>query len=461
MAKTKLVLIEDVEPVVNLLRSALADEFDLTVAGNAKAGVDAVCKQQPEVVLVDLGLLHGANATEGLEIVSQLREAGFPVRVVVCTGQEERELAAKAVRLGAWDVLFKPLDLGLLMMVVRRAAWMAELEREGQPVHSATVSEQTQIEEMVGTSQSIRRIFEAIRKVSTTDVPVLITGESGTGKELTARAIHDRSARKSGPFVPINCGAIPDNLLESELFGYERGAFTGAVQQKKGKVEAAEGGTLFLDEVGELPLALQVKLLRFLQDRTFERVGGRQAIEINVRIIAATNVNLKDAIERGLFREDLYYRLGVVHINMPPLRERGEDVLLLAMVFLREAASHQEKRIQGFTKEALDALQAFPWPGNVRELSNRIRRAVVMAEGSHITPADLDLQPEEQPVTESSISLKVNQQRIETDLIMKAFTLSHGNLSRAALELGISRSTLYRRLRQYGLHRASEVLRPS
>ena len=248
-------------------------------------------------------------------------------------------------------------------------------------------------------------------------------------------------------------------MLESELFGYERGAFTGAVSQKKGKVEFAQGGTLFLDEVGELPNALQVKLLRFLQDHTFERVGGHQPIEMNVRIIAATNVNLKEAIEKGTFREDLYYRLGVVHINVPPLRERGEDVSLMAMAFLRQAAAHYDKHLEGFTREALEAMRAYAWPGNVRELSNRVGRAIVMAEGTHVTPADLDIPHEVARPDGNSISLKVNQQRIETDLIMKAFTLSQGNLSRAAQELGISRSTLYRRLRQYGMDRTLDARR--
>jgi len=312
---------------------------------------------------------------------------------------------------------------------------------------------------MLGTSASIHRIFDAIRKVSTNDAPILITGESGTGKELTARAIHERGLRQQGPFIPINCGAIPESLLESELFGYERGAFTGAVNQKKGKVEFAQGGTLFLDEVGELPNALQVKLLRFLQDHTFERVGGHQPIEMNVRIIAATNVNLKEAIEKGTFREDLYYRLGVVHINVPPLRERGEDVSLMAMAFLRQAAAHYDKHLEGFTREALEAMRTYAWPGNVRELSNRVGRAVVMAEGTHVTPEDLDIPHQVARPDGSSISLKVNQQRIETDLIMKAFTLSQGNLSRAAQELGISRSTLYRRLRQYGMDQTLDARR--
>jgi two-component system NtrC family response regulator len=330
--------------------------------------------------------------------------------------------------------------------MVRRAARIARLSR---PERRAPDGDDA-IEEMSGTSASIRRIFQAITKVAGTEVPILITGESGTGKEVTARAIHARSARRDGPFVPINCGAIPETLLEAELFGYERGAFTGAVQQKKGKVEYAQHGTLFLDEVGELPLTLQVKLLRFLQDRTFDRVGGRQPIEMNVRIMAATNVDLKKAIEQGTFREDLYYRLGVVNIHLPPLRDREEDVLLLAVEFLRQASQHHRKRVVGFSKEALHALKAYAWPGNVRELCNKIRRAVVMAEGVSLTPEDLDL-PFDREAAVPPISLRQARRRMEADVIAQAFMLHRGNLRRAAAELGVSRPTLYRLLRQYGL----------
>jgi two-component system NtrC family response regulator len=290
-------------------------------------------------------------------------------------------------------------------------------------------------------------------------MPVLITGESGTGKELTAKAIHERSLRKEGPFVAINCGAIPENLLESELFGHERGAFTGAIQQKKGKVEYAQGGTLFLDEVGELPYGLQVKLLRFLQERKFERVGGRQSIEMDVRIMAATNVNLKQAIEHGSFREDLYYRLAVVHLHLPPLRDRGEDILLMATAFLKHASEQHGKRLQGFTREAIQAIQSHTWPGNVRELSNKIRRAVVMSEKPQITPEDLDL-PFSVNGNIAPVSLKETRLKIEADLLAQAVSLHGGNLSRVAEELGISRPTLYRRLRRFGLFKATGTVKP-
>jgi len=309
------------------------------------------------------------------------------------------------------------------------------------------------VEEMVGTSSAMGAVFDLIRKVATTDMPVLLTGETGTGKELTAQAIHVRSLRKCGPFIPINCGAIPETLLESELFGYERGAFTGAVNQKKGKLEAAAGGTLLLDEVGDLLPALQVKLLRFLQDGTFERVGGQETIRVDARVIAATNVDLKAAIVQNKFREDLYYRLGVLHIHLPPLRERGEDTLLMAMVFLRRAATAAGKHVSSYTLEAVDAMRAYSWPGNVRELSNRVRRAVVMAEGTEITPQELDLAKEDYPAADSLHSLRAAQRRIEVELLVRAISLHHGNLTRVARDLEVSRSTLYRKLHAYGLEK--------
>ncbi|NGZ08257.1 MAG: sigma-54-dependent Fis family transcriptional regulator [Nitrospira sp. LK70] len=308
-------------------------------------------------------------------------------------------------------------------------------------------------DEMVGASPSICAVFDLVRKMANTEMPVLITGETGTGKELTARAIHEQSSRKHGSFVPINCGAIPETLLESELFGHERGAFTGAVQQKKGKLEAAAGGTLFLDEVGDLLPTLQVKLLRFLQEGTFQRVGGQEARHVDARVLAATNVDLKTAIEKNLFRVDLYYRLGVLHIHLPPLRDRGEDILLMAMVFLKQAAVTYRKSIRGYTPQAVDVLRAYSWPGNVRELSNRVRRAVIMAEGTEITPYDLDLPVEKVQVAESLDSLRAAHRRIEMELLVKAISLHRGNLTRMARDLEVSRSTLYRKLRAYGLEK--------
>ncbi|GKS63615.1 hypothetical protein YTPLAS72_09190 [Nitrospira sp.] len=309
-----------------------------------------------------------------------------------------------------------------------------------------------QVEEMIGTSPAIRAVAELVMKVAKTDLPVLITGETGTGKELAAQAIHAQSLRRRSSFVPINCGAIAETLLESELFGHERGAFTGAVQQKKGRVEAATGGTLFLDEIGDLLSSLQVKLLRFLQKGTFERVGGQETLHVDARVIGATHVDLKTAMEQNRFREDLYYRLGVLHIHLPPLRERGEDVLLMAMRFLTRASAVNAKVIRGYSSDALDAIRSYHWPGNVRELSNRIRRAVVMAEGMEITARDLDLTSEAAcGIGDSLDSLKAAQRRIEVEMIVKGISLHHGNLTRVARDLDVSRTTLYRKLREYNL----------
>jgi two-component system NtrC family response regulator len=292
-----------------------------------------------------------------------------------------------------------------------------------------------------------------VRRVGPSDVPVLITGESGTGKELVARAIHRQSSRQSEPFVPINCGAIPETLLESELFGYEKGAFTGATQQRKGRIESAQGGTLFLDEIGDIPLGLQVKLLRFLQDHSINRLGGKESIAVDARIIAATNVDLKKAISDGRFREDLYYRLCVVTIGVPSLRERESDIPLLARTFLMRFSDELKKPLKGFTPQAMEALTSYGWPGNVRELENRVKRAVVMAEGRYVIPDNLELQTPVSGVTESA-SLKVSRDSREKDLVRLALEKAEGNISRAAAELGISRPTLYQLLTRYGLRKS-------
>ncbi len=458
MARAKVLLIENDDVTRTQLEWAFKDEFTLLPAGDATTAHTIARAEHPALVLLDLGLPPHPNDPEGgLRWLQDFRKEGGQGKVIVCTGYGDRQYAIRAVGYGAYDFLSKPVDLDLLRLVMRRAFWIAELEHERRALAAGTEAEE---EEMIGTSEGIRRVFEAIRKVATTDVPVLVIGESGTGKELTAKAIHERSLRKAGPFVTINCGAIPETLLESELFGHERGAFTGAIQQKKGKVEYAQGGTLFLDEVGELPLALQVKVLRFLDDQTLERVGGRQQIQVDARIIAATNMDLKEAIAHGRFREDLYYRLGVVAIHIPPLRERGEDILLMAQLFLKWVSEQMRKPVLGFTKEAIQAIQAYPWPGNVRELSNKIRRAVVMAEGPYIAPEDLDLPGTEEDQTQTPFSLRDARGRIEADLIAQALTFHHGNLSRVAEEVGISRTTLYGLLKKYGIRPRRRPGRP-
>jgi len=456
MVRPRVLVIEDYNATGLQLQWALKDEFDLFTASNRTSALMLTRECRPSVILLDLDLpLDTVNSEESFQILREICEYGFHGKVIVYTSDSEREHAVRAIGLGAYDSLTKPLDFDLLKLLIRRASWVAELEEEWRTRVAKTddgiLETDDGTKEMIGTSESIRKVFAVIRKVVTTDVPVLIAGESGTGKELTARTIHERGLHKQGPFVPINCGAIPETLLESELFGYERGAFTGAVQQKKGKVEYADGGTLFLDEIGELSLALQVKLLRFLQDQTIERVGGWQQVKVNARIIVATNTDLMKAISEGRFREDLYYRIGVVSIYLPPLRERGEDVLLIAHVMLKRLVEQVPKPVRRFTKEAIQAIQAYPWPGNVRELSNKIRRAVVMAEGSSLMPEDLDLSFPYGEKSPPSISLREARQRLEADLIMHVLTVHQGDLSRVAKELKISRPTLYGLLRKHGI----------
>jgi two-component system NtrC family response regulator len=451
MTNGKILVVEDDEEVRKLLKATLEPEFKLLTTSDSDEALRLVVGESPDLVLLDLGLPpFPGDHTVGIQLLRNLRKAAPHTKVVVCTGLAGYDAASHAISLGAYDVIYKPFCVEALQSVVRRVCWMARIDRH----YGQNFPEDEFLEEMVGTSPSMRQVFEMVRKVATTDMPVLITGETGTGKELTARAIHDRSDRKTGPFVPINCSAIPETLLESELYGHERGAFTGALQQKKGKFEAAAGGTLFLDEVGDLLPSLQVKLLRFLQEGTFERVGGQQTLQLNIRVITATNVDLQAAICKNMFREDLYYRLGMLHIHLPPLRERGEDTLLMAMVFLkRAAASSHGKRIRGYSQEAIETIQSYHWPGNVRELSNRVRRAVVMAEGPEITPRDLGLTCEPLLSTNSLDSLRAAHRRIETELIMKAMSIHQGNLSRAALALEVSRSTLYRKIREFNLEK--------
>jgi two-component system, NtrC family, response regulator len=336
-----------------------------------------------------------------------------------------------------------------LKLILARAFHVARLEREYRELQRRVAS--GSFEGMVGTSPQIQEVFTAIRKVATTDAPVLITGENGTGKELAALAIHRTGPRSEGPFVAINCGAIPESLLESELFGHEKGAFTGAHIQRKGRVELAQGGTLFLDEIGDLSAPLQVKLLRFLQEHRIERVGGREQIEVDVRVIAATNRDLKSAMKEGRFREDLYYRLGVVAIPLPPLRNRQGDIPMLATNLLQKFSAEAKKKISAFTPQALRALEHYHWPGNVRELENRIKRAVIMAEGTKVTPADLDL--DSRPMKQEGTTLKEVRDAVEKEMIQRALKRHNGNVTRAAAELDVSRPTMYELMEKFAIPR--------
>lgn len=450
MPKPKILVIDDDEPIRTQMKWALIQEYDLFLAKDGLEAVQIMKKEAPPLVTLDLGLPPTPEDTvEGIRVLEQILDIEPSTKVVVVTGNPDKSAALKAISLGAHDFFTKPIDLTELKAILKRACYVHSLEKECQNLQKQV---HQQFSDMVGSSGRMQEIFSTIKKVSTTDVPVLITGESGTGKELVARAIHSNSSRSTRPFIPINCGAIPENLLESELFGHEKGAFTGAHAQRKGKTELAHRGTLFLDEIGEMPLQLQVKLLRFLQDFKIERVGGREELELDVRVIAATNKDLKKQIEDGKFREDLYYRLAVVTLEMPALRERSSDTLLLARFFLQKFSNGAQKKLSA---KAIEAINAYNWPGNVRELENKIRRAVTLAEDQTITPFDLGLGGEAEASVENGgeqgLNMKKAVEDLEVRLIHAAILRNDRNISKAAEDLGLSRPTLYSLLKKYGI----------
>jgi two-component system NtrC family response regulator len=410
------------------------------VAGDRARAAAAVQEAPPEIVTLDLGLPPTPDtAEEGLRALEDILAVAPDAKVIIITGNGDRANAVTAVERGAFDYHLKPVNLDDLKVVLRRATYLRQLERESEE-QARQREESIRFTDILGSTPKMREIFGVIQRVAKTDATVLCEGESGTGKELVARAVHSHSPRRSAPFVAINCGAIPETLLESELFGHERGSFTGAHAQRKGKIEMATGGTLFLDEITEMSLPLQVKLLRFLQQREIERVGGREVIPIDVRVVAATNQSLDEALRGGRFREDLYYRLSVVTIHLPPLRERGEDVVLLANAFLRRNAQALKRKVR-FSPEALEAIVKYQWPGNIRELENKVHRAVIMATSRIISSQDLDLNPS--AVIDALPTLREARDQSERRLIVNALVRSRGNISRAARVLDISRPTFH------------------
>jgi two-component system NtrC family response regulator len=456
--KSKVLIVDDDPDICAQLKWALNNDYEVLLAGDAPGALAQFKEARPLVALVDLGLPpQPADPSEGLALSAALLALDPLTKVIIVSGQSEKNVAVKAIANGAYDFLAKPVEIDELKIVVRRATRMALLERDYLDMERQLRSDS--FEGMLGGSPKMQQIFASIRKVATTDAPVLVLGESGTGKEMVAQAIHRRSRRKDGPFVPINCGAIPDTLLESELFGHEKGAFTGAHVRRKGRIEAAEGGTLFLDEIGELTPLLQVKLLRFLHDQTFERVGGRELIQIDTRVVAATNNDLQTAMQRGDFREDLYYRLAVVVIHLPPLRERQDDVLLLAQNFLKRFASENGKAVPPkLTRAAASLLAKYPWPGNVRQMENCIRRAVIMGDSRFVTETDLGLVTAGEPAP--LMRLKDAREAVERELVQRALHLHAGNISAAAEDLGISRPTLYELMEKCGLRKPEQDAGP-
>ncbi len=447
-SKPGLLIVEDDEELRSQMAWALSPHYEVFQAGSREEALERIREHHPQMVTLDLGLPPQARgAEEGFATLADIHRADPTTKVVVVTGQGEGELARRAIASGAHDYFVKPVEVAELKIVLGRALRLRELESEGPRSEPAAAPES--FEDMLGQSAPMQAVFAAVRKVATATAPVLVTGESGAGKELVARAIHRLSGRREGPFVAINCGAIPSELLESELFGHEKGSFTGAHTQRKGRLEAAHGGTLFLDEIGELPLALQVKLLRVLQEQSLERVGGRQPIRVDARLISASNRDLQAAMAEDRFRQDLYFRVAVVVIAVPPLRERGADILLLANAMLERYGAETNRQLQGLTPEALAALEDYPWPGNVRELENRIRRAVVMSEGPKISAVDLEL-AEGEPATPGLRALRAT---FEREAVVKALARNGGNVSRAAAELGVSRPTLYDLMEKLGIAR--------
>ncbi len=445
--KKNLLIVEDDPGLQTQLRWHF-DQYEIIQATDRQDALDQMRMHEPEVVLQDLGLPPDADGvTEGLLTVQELMKIAPHTKIIVITGNGDQENAIKAIGLGAYDFYSKPIDTDTLDLIVQRAYLIYKLEAQNRQLKSQ--KHDSPLEGIIASDKQMLSLCRTIEKVAPTMATALLEGESGTGKERFARAIHSLSPRKKKRFVAINCAAIPDSLIESELFGYERGAFTGATKQTPGKVEIANSGSLFLDEIGDMPLSLQAKLLRFLQERVIERLGGRNEIPVDVRVVCATNKNLSSMVADGSFREDLYYRISEITIEIPPLRDRGSDKVLIARHFLKQMAEEQKKSITGFTHETIQAIESYHWPGNVREMENKIRRALIMCESKHISANDMDLLSSS---TEISLNLRHVRQEAERNAISSALSMTDNNISAAAKLLGVTRPTLYDLLKKYQIH---------
>jgi len=440
----KLLIVDDDPSILSQLKWGLSTDYEVITAARTADAWEALRRHQPDVVTLDLAMEDG-DPEAGFDTLERFLSHDPSLKVVLVTGHDHRRNALRAVERGAFDFFTKPVDLDELRVLLKRAVSLRNLERENASLRER-LSEAGGLGRILGRSDEIQGVFRMIRKVAPTDVTVLLTGDSGTGKELAAREIHRLSPRQDGSFVSISCGAIPETLLESELFGHERGAFTDAHVAREGKLEAADGGTVFLDEIGEMPLSLQVKILRFLQEREVERVGGRKVIPLDVRVIAATNRDLREEVKRGAFREDLFFRLSVVNVHLPRLRDRRSDVVYLAQRFLeRYCAEFQRGRLT-LSRDALRAMQRYAWPGNVRELEHRIQRAVVLAGGRVIRADDLELESEGEGTL---VPLRAARETAERRVVTEALRLNCGNIARAARDLEVSRPTLHDLLRKF------------
>ncbi len=448
--KPVLLVIED-DPGLQAQLKWAYDDFEVVIAGDRDSAIAALRAEAPAVVTLDLGLPPDPDGTtEGFAVLDAIMALKPDTKVIVASGHGARESALSAIARGAYDFYQKPIDIEALGLIVRRAFNLRAIEEENRRLVASSGADKTVLGRLITGAPEMVKVARTIERVARTSVSVMLLGASGTGKELLAKGLHDASDRAGGPFIAINCAAIPETLLESELFGHEKGAFTGAVKTTEGKIESADGGTLFLDEVGDIPLPLQVKLLRFLQERTIERVGGRRAIPVNTRIVCATHQNLESMIQQGAFREDLFYRLAEIVIRIPGLAERHGDPVLLAKAFLKRFAAEMNPAVSGFAPDALAAIDAHDWPGNVRELENRVKRAVIMADGKLVNADDLDLGAAKDE-TADILNLKSAREAADRKVIRHALSRSEGNISSTAKLLGISRPTLYDLLKQYDL----------
>jgi two-component system NtrC family response regulator len=441
-----LLIIEDDPGLQNQMKWCFDEGVTVVTAQDGPSAVEALRRHEPQVVTLDLGLPPDpGGSSAGFELLGELLNLRPTLKVIVITGQEDEALGVKAIGLGAQDFYHKPIEPDVLSFVVERAFRVAQLEAENLRLRRQAAPGLCGI---VGDSPLMVELCRTIEKIAPTDLAVLIHGETGTGKELVARALHSLGGRAEKPFCAINCAAIPENLLESELFGYEKGAFTGATRQKKGKIEMAQGGTLFLDEIGDMPLPLQAKMLRFLQERVLERIGGHDSIPVDVRVVCATHRDLMDMIAKEGFREDLYYRIGELSLEIPPIRAREGDLMLLAYAFLEQFSQQQNKKIKRFSPEAVAAIENYPWRGNVRELESKVKRAIILADSNVITTRDLGLAAAQD---EAPLNLREVRERAEKEAILKTLNGCKHNLTQAAKLLGVTRPTLYNLLSRYGI----------
>lgn len=443
----KLLIVEDDPGLQKQLRWSF-DDCNVAIASDRESALAQIRRHEPAVVTMDLGLPPDPDgASEGLATLQQILAVAPDTKVIVLTGNQNHENALKAINLGAYDFHQKPFDAGVLGLIVDRAFYLHRLQRENRELLRSCIT--SSISGFITGDPDMVKICQKIERIAPADVTVALLGESGTGKEVLAKALHQLSSRNEKRLVAVNCAAIPESLLEAELFGYEKGAFTGAAKQTPGKIELAQGGTFFLDEVGDLPLSLQAKLLRFLQERVIERIGGREEIPVDVRIICATHQDLKKMISAGTFREDLFYRLCEISIEIPPLRNRIGDAVLLAHHFRNQFRIKEKRQSLSFSQGALDAISSYHWPGNVREIENAVKRAIIMAEGPQITAEDLGLQPSDNPW--EPVTLREVREKAECEILVRALARENGNIARAAELLGVTRPTLYDLMNRHGL----------